>query len=68
MELLAFQVWEIPYSSNLKQAVLPPVPPVLDMVIGVDSLQQSIMVHTTTYINVVQALMETALHQKISIA
>ena len=44
MELLAFQVWEIPYTLNWKQA------PGKKALLGMDSLQQLIMVHTTIYI------------------
>ena len=41
MEHLAFQLWEIPYSLNLKQATYG------DARLGVDSLQQLIMVYTS---------------------
>ena len=43
MELLAFQVWEIPYTLNWKQAGK-------TALLGMDSLQQLIIVHTTIYI------------------
>ena len=43
MELLAFQVWEIPYTLNWKKAGK-------EALLGVDSMQQLIMVHTTIYI------------------
>ena len=43
MEHLAFQLQEIPYSLNLKQAT------VGDAGLGVDSLQKLIMVHTTIF-------------------
>ena len=43
MEHLASQLWEIPYLLNLKQATLG------DAVLGVDSLQKLIMVHTTIF-------------------
>ena len=43
MEHLAFQLPEIPYSLNLKQAT------VEDAGLGVDSLQQLIMVYTIIF-------------------
>ena len=46
MEHLAFQLWEIPYSLNLKQAT------VEDAGLGVDSLQQLIMVYKIKFTSV----------------